>query len=209
MNTRFGPTDQSRVQETAIRFLGSKAVSAFHLEEESPEVRASYGDTPFGRGCLMARRLVENGVRFVEVELGGWDTHANNFNETRERCGTLDPAFASLLRDLEKRELLEKTLVVCMGEFGRTPEINGQNGRDHWARAFSAAVAGGGVAGGRVIGATDAGGFEVKQRPVQVQDLFATIFRCFGLNPKKTYRTPNGRPIKLVENGKPVDELFG
>ncbi|OGG46237.1 MAG: hypothetical protein A3F84_19665 [Candidatus Handelsmanbacteria bacterium RIFCSPLOWO2_12_FULL_64_10] len=208
LNERFGESDQGKVQASAIKFLESKAIEAFDLAAESEETRAAYGDSPFGRGALMARRLVENGVRFVEVNLDGWDTHEDNFEQTRGLCGALDAGFASLIDDLAKRDLLSKTLVVCMGEFGRTPEINAQNGRDHWARAFSAAIAGGGAAGGQVVGATDEGGFEVTERPVPIQDLFATMFRCFGFDPKKTYRTPNGRPIKLVESGRAVEELL-
>jgi hypothetical protein len=208
MNERFGPTEQAKVQEAALRFLESGTAASFRLDEEPADLRQAYGDSAVGRGCLLARRLVERGVRFVEVAHGGWDTHENNFDQTAALCGQLDPALATLVRDLNEKELLHKTLVLCMGEFGRTPQINPQNGRDHWARAFAAAVAGGGVAGGRVIGATDAGGFEVAQRPVSIPDLFATVFSAFGLDPRKAYRTPEGRPIRLVEGGKPVEELF-
>jgi uncharacterized protein (DUF1501 family) len=147
-------------------------------------------------------------VRFVEVVLDGWDTHTDNFNATKALMGTLDPGLSALIGDLSARGLLDETLVVCMGEFGRTPTINEGTGRDHWSDAFSAVLAGGGVRGGTVIGATDPKGAEVKDRPVTVPDLFATLLNAFGVDGAKTYMTPEGRPIKLSEKGKVVPELF-
>jgi uncharacterized protein (DUF1501 family) len=156
----------------------------------------------------MARRLVENGVRFVEVTLDGWDTHENNFEQVKGLLGQLDPAFAALTVDLADRKLLDETLILCMGEFGRTPTINGNNGRDHWNQAFSIVLAGGGIKGGQLLGATDARGEAVKDRPVTVPDLYATLLTAFGIDPVKVYRSPGGRPIKLADKGKVVTELF-
>src|SRR5262249_51248348 len=158
----------------------------------------------FGKACLMARRLVEHGVRFVEVTLDGWDTHENNFETVKGLCGQLDPAFASLTAELAERKLLDETLVLCLGEVGRTPVINANNGRDHWNQAFSLVLAGGGVRGGQVLGATDAKGEAVQERPVTVPDLYATLLTAFGIDPTKVYRSSGGRPIKLAGKGKVV-----
>ncbi len=156
----------------------------------------------------MARRLVEAGVRFVEVTLADWDTHADNFNRSKTLMGELDPGMAGLLTDLDRRKMLSETMVVWMGEFGRTPRVNGGNGRDHWTKAFCAAVAGGGLAGGRAIGKTSATGVEAVDRPVSVQDLFATIYGQLGIDPAKKYMTPVGRPIKILDGGDPIKELL-
>lgn len=204
--------DSERLAAKALRFQRSTALTAFQIAEEPDSVRESYGatgDTPdFGKACILARRLVEQGVRFVEVRLDGWDTHDNNFGQVAALCGQLDPALAALIGDLAERGLLDETLVVCLGEFGRTPKINPQNGRDHWAHAFSALVAGGGVRGGQVIGATDAEGAQVADRPVTVSDLFATLLAAKGLDPAKQYTTPQGRPIRIADKGQVVQELF-
>jgi uncharacterized protein (DUF1501 family) len=156
----------------------------------------------------LARRLVEIGVTFVEVESDGWDTHQNNFDRTKNLAGPTDQGFAALAADLKERGMLERTLVIWMGEFGRTPRINGQNGRDHFPRAFTVALAGAGVRGGRVIGATSADGSEVKGRPVTVPDLFTTFCHALKINPRKEHRGPLDRPIKIVDGGQPVKELF-
>src|SRR5262249_55484075 len=162
----------------------------------------------FGQGCLLARRLVEAGVTFVEVESNGWDTHQDNFTRTRNLSETVDPAFAALVSDLRERGMLQRTLVIWMGEFGRTPRINPNTGRDHFPRAFSAALAGGGVRGGQVIGATSATGTDVTQRPVTVPDLFCTYCHALGIDPRREVMTPVGRPIRVVDGGQPVRELF-
>ena len=156
----------------------------------------------------MARRLVEAGVRFVEVTLADWDTHSDNFNRTRALMGQLDPGMSGLLADLARRRLLDETLVLLMGEFGRTPKINGGNGRDHWTRAFSAALAGGGIAGGRVVGRTNAVGTEVLDRPVSVQDLFSTVYGLLGVDVTKKFTSASGRPVRILEGGDPVKELL-
>jgi len=157
-----------------------------------------------GQGCLLARRLIEAGVRFVTVAKGwlNWDTHGKNFT-TLERTllPELDMAYSALLEDLSQRGLLESTLVILMGEFGRTPKINSDAGRDHWAKAFSVVLAGAGLQGGRVVGSTDETGSEVKDDPVRVEDLTATIYERVGIDPAKEYKTDIGRPVKLSNGG--------
>jgi uncharacterized protein (DUF1501 family) len=139
----------------ADKLMHTPDLRAFDLSDEDVTLRDAYGRNRFGQGCLLARRLVERGVKFVEVGLGGWDTHQDNFNQTRSLLDVLDPAFATLTRDLKQRGLLTETLVVWLGEFGRTPRINANNGRDHWPKCFSTVLAGGGIQGGRVVGRTD------------------------------------------------------
>ncbi len=192
----------------ADQLMHTPELRAFDLREEEDALRDSYGRTPFGQGCLLARRLVERGVKFIEVGLGGWDTHSNNFEGTETLMDTLDPAFATLVLDLRRRGLLEETLIVWMGEFGRTPRINPQNGRDHWPKNFCVAMAGGGIQGGRVVGATDAHGMEIRQRPVPVEDYAATIYQCLGIDAKKPTINEMGRPIKIQNTGAPVRELL-
>jgi hypothetical protein len=193
--------ERRRAYERAYRVLTSEKVKAFDLSREQP---GRYGTTPFGKAVLTARRLVEAGVRFVEVALGDWDSHADLENAHRGLLTTLDGPIAALVADLADRRLLDETLVVCMGEFGRTPDLNPGRGRDHWTRCWSAALAGGGVAGGRAVGRTD--GREIVDRPVGVPDLFATIFAAFGIDPRKELDAA-GRPIGITEKGTPVSEL--
>jgi len=187
------------------------AQAAFDIEKESEVTRNRYGRTPVGQGCLLARRLVESGVRFVTVAKGwlNWDTHGRNFTTLEKTLlPELDMAYSALLEDLEQRGMLKSTLVILMGEFGRTPKINSDAGRDHWGKAFSVVLAGGGVVGGRVIGSTDATGSEVKDDPIQVEDLVATIYDRVGIDPAKEYHTDVGRPVKLANGGKIVTQLF-
>jgi hypothetical protein len=201
----------------AMRMVETQGRKAFQLDEEKAELRDSYGRNRFGQGCLLARRLVERGVAFVEVTLSGtpnnvagWDTHADNFNQVRQLSEILDPAWATLMRDLRDRGMLEKTLVVWMGEFGRTPKINPGGGRDHFPLAWSVVLGGAGVKGGQVIGKTDAGGDAVADRPVNVADLYATITEALGVKHTKENISPEGRPIPLVDRkGKPISELIG
>jgi uncharacterized protein (DUF1501 family) len=193
---------------SAAQLVTSPRLKAFDLNQEKDAARDKYGRNPFGQGCLLARRLIEQGVTFVEVESNGWDTHQDNFNRTKTLTETVDPAFAALLNDLKERGRLAKTLVIWMGEFGRTPRINGNTGRDHFPRAFNVALAGGGVRGGKVIGATSADGMEVTQRPVSVADLFCTFCQALKINPRKENMSGLGRPIKIVDGGQPVKELF-
>jgi hypothetical protein len=205
---------QARVREhqalysSAARMVRTPRLRAFDVTQETGAVRDRYGRTAFGQGCLLARRLVEAGVTFVEVELNGWDTHQNNFDRTRTLSENADRGFAALVTDLRERGLLGRTLVIWMGEFGRTPRINANNGRDHFPRAFSAALTGAGVRGGRVVGATSATGTDVTERPVTVPDLFCTFCHALGINPRRETITPIGRPIRIVDGGQPVRELF-
>jgi hypothetical protein len=192
----------------AANMVRSPRIEAFDLSKETATTRERYGRNPFGQGCLLARRLVETGVTFVEVDLNGWDTHQNNFETTTRLGGQADAGFASLVRDLRERGRLDRTLVIWMGEFGRTPRINANTGRDHYPRAFNVALAGGGVRGGRVIGATSAGGNEVTQRPVGVADLFRTFCHSLGIDANKENYSPNGRPVRIVDGGRPLQELF-
>ncbi len=210
-DTRNSPQSvaHQEIYQKAARMMKSPLTKLFDLSKEKDSLRNEYGKHNFGQGCLLARRLVEAGGRFVEVSLGGWDTHQENFDKVKNLCGVLDPAMSTLIRDLHDRGLLDQTLVMWMGEFGRTPRINPNAGRDHFPRAWSVALAGGGVKGGQVIGATDATGNEVKERPVRTGDLFASIAHAFGLNGNKEYISPEGRPIRMVEkDSKVVSELF-
>ena len=185
---------------SAQRIMSSAQLSAFDVKRAPASQRAAYGDTPFGRGCLAALRLIEIGVRCVEVTLSGWDTHVNNHDQQRRKINVLDPAFAALIRDLKERSLLDSTVVLCGGEFGRTPKVNPLEGRDHWPYGFSVAIAGGGVRGGFVKGATDPeGGKKEPSDPVRVEDLHATLQHTLGINPEKELITPVGRPLVLSE----------
>jgi uncharacterized protein (DUF1501 family) len=195
--------------EKTARLVLSPEVKAFDLSRESSDLRARYGDSQFGRGCLLARRLVEAGVTCVEVVLNGWDTHDNNFDRVKQLAGQADPAFAALVADLKDRGRLDKTLVVWTGEFGRTPRINPRTGRDHYPRVFNAAIAGGGVRGGQVIGSSTKDGMAIEKDPTNVADLFASICKSMQVNPAKENLSPLGRPLKIVDGGKVIEPLFG
>jgi uncharacterized protein (DUF1501 family) len=171
-------------------------------------VRSAFGDTAFGKGCLTAARLVSSGVRFVEVTLDGWDTHQNNFERTKRLMGILDPAMSALLDELDRRGLANETLVVWMGDFGRTPRINPNDGRDHHPAAWSAVLAGAGIRGGVAHGETDADGAKVVKDAVPVPNLLATIATVLGLDPGDTAVSPAGRPIALTDHGVPVKPLL-
>lgn len=196
------------VYKKAVNMMHSPRLKAFDVSDEPDSVKQAYGTTNFGRGCLLARRLVEQGVKFVEVVLGGWDTHADNFNRVGKLCQTFDAPFATLVKDLKERNLLDSTLIIWMGEFGRTPKINGNEGRDHYPRAWNAVLAGGGVRTGIVHGTTDEEGGKVVDKQVIVPDFFATIATLIGIDPATTVMTPVGRPISITEKGKPVRELI-
>jgi uncharacterized protein (DUF1501 family) len=197
-----------QVYAKAVRLMDSPKIDAFDLASETDAARRAYGDTDFGRGCLVARRLVERGVKFVEVVLDGWDTHQNDFDRTQKLMATLDPAIAALLDDLGARHMLGSTLVACMGEFGRTPRINANDGRDHWPGAWSAVLAGGGVRGGVVHGATDDDGAKVAGPPTAVPDLLATMATLLGMDPAHSEMTPAGRPISVTDGGTPVHDVM-
>ena len=186
----------------------SPRMKAFDLEGEDSKLRAEYGQNAFGQGCLLARRLVQAGVTFVEVRLGGWDMHQNIRDRMTTVAGQADSGFATLVADLKSKGMLDKTLVVWMGEFGRTPKINPNAGRDHFPRVFNVALAGGGVKGGQVIGSSSVAGTEVKDRPVAVNDLMNSFCHALKIDPKKENMSPLGRPIKIVDGGTTVKELF-
>lgn len=202
----------------ANTLMRSSSVKAFDLKEEKDALRDRYGRNLFGQGCLLARRLVERGVPFVEVTLSsapgvnngiGWDTHFENFENVKRLCGVLDPAWSTLMEDLADRGLLETTTIVWMGEFGRTPKINQQRGRDHWANSWSTVIAGGGVKGGQTIGKTSADGMEVKEHPVNVPDFLSTVCKAVGVDPMKQNDSMIGRPIRLVEpTAVPIKEVL-
>lgn len=203
--------------EKALTMMSSEQLNAFSLELESKATVAKYGDSNFGRGCLVARRLVEQGVRAIQVVLQGFDTHVNNLEGQAKQFHILDPAFAALLSDLKERDLLDSTIVLCLGEFGRTPRLNPLEGRDHWPIGFSCVLGGGGLRAGAVIGKTDphaAKEVDKKitdrtppQRPVSIPDLYATILTAMGLDPYEEIQSPIGRPFKFSE-GLPLTELL-
>jgi len=210
------------MHQKAFEVLHSDASRrAFELERESPALRDNYGRHKFGQSVLLARRLVEAGTRLVQVnwpregqaEVAGsplWDTHRNNAGRIRDvLCPQFDRTFATLIADLQSRGLLDETLVVVMGEFGRSPKINAAGGRDHWGSCFSVALAGAGIGGGQIIGASDRLGAFPSSRPVTPPDLAATIFHLLGLDPASEFIDPTGRPRRLTDNGQPLRELIG
>jgi uncharacterized protein (DUF1501 family) len=197
-----------RLYSKTSKMVTSSDVTAFDTSNEPQELVDRYGDSEFGRGCLLARRLVETGVTFIEVRSNGWDTHDNNFERTGNLAAQVDPALASLIADLKDRGRLDSTLVLWMGEFGRTPRVNPRTGRDHYPRAFNALIAGGGVRGGQVVGSTTDDGTAVTDRPVEVNDLFQSICKSLRVDPNVQNISPLGRPMKIVDGGKVIDQLF-
>tara|TARA_R110000850_G_scaffold112466_2_gene226389 strand:- start:772 stop:2067 length:1296 start_codon:yes stop_codon:yes gene_type:complete len=198
----------SEMYDDAVTLMQSADLAAFDLTKEDAKVRDAYGRTSFGQGCLLARRLVENDVRFVEVTLGSWDTHTSNFVRTPQMCETLDQGFSALLEDLEQRGLLEDTLVVLTSEFGRTPKINQNLGRDHFPQAFSSVMAGGGIVGGRRFGKSDKNGENVVENAVSVFDFNASIGYALGLPLDQILYSPTKRPFTVAGKGTPATALF-
>ena len=196
-------------QKAADMILSPDAQNAFVLEKESVSLRDTYGRTEFGQSCLLARRLVESGVRFVTVNYGGWDHHAKIFESLDKKLPEFDQGLSALLNDLDDRGTLKETLVVVMGEFGRTPKVNKDAGRDHWGQAASLLFAGAGVQGGHVLGATDKNGAFVTDRPVRPADVCWTVYDALGIDPGKTIVTPEGRPTLILDEGSVVKELYG
>lgn len=192
----------------ATRLMRPDVARAFQLDDENDRTRNAYGRTVFGQSCLLARRLVERGVSFVETSLDGWDTHQDNFERVGDLAGQLDAGFSALLADLHDRQLLNSTLVVCMGEFGRTPKINSSVGRDHWPHAWSVALAGGDIPGGQAIGRTSDDGTRVESDPTRVPDLIATVCKIVGIDPRKQNESNVGRPIRIADpEAVPIQDL--
>ena len=195
-------------QKAAQMILAPQAQAAFDISKENEKLRDEYGRSEFGQSLLMARRLVESGVRFVTVNYGGWDMHDKIFEGLDRKLPEFDQSFARFIRDMDERGTLQDTLVVCMGEFGRTPKINDKAGRDHWGRAGSMLFAGAGVRGGNVIGATDKNGAYVTDRPVRPADVAWTIYDALGIDANRELMTPEGRPSFILTEGAPVRELY-
>lgn len=193
----------------AVRLLKSPDLEAFDISKEDASVKENYGNNRIGQGCLLARRLIEKGVRFVELEQGGWDNHNDIYDSFGDRAGQLDKAIAALMDDLKQRGLLSKTLIVLGTEFGRTPKINQNAGRDHHPGCFSTMIAGAGIAGGQIIGKTDKIGKSVEEEHCYPQDLNATIAYGLGLPLEKEIFSPSGRPFKVAHEGTPLTSLFG
>jgi uncharacterized protein (DUF1501 family) len=200
--------DHQTLYDQTAQMALSPRTRAFNLAQESDRTRDQYGRSAFGQGCLMARRLIEAGVTFVEVQSGGWDTHGNELPALKKLIPPVDQGTSALMTDLKTRGLLERTLVIWMGEFGRQPHINLTAGRDHYPQVWNVMLAGAGVNGGRVVGATDKNGVKVVERPVAVPDLFCTFCKALGIDPRKENESNVGRPLKIVETGKPVEEVF-
>lgn len=201
--------DHSKILDKTVDLMTSEQMEAFKVDGESEAMRERYGDNPFGKGCLMARRLTETGVPFVEVDFGGWDNHQDVFNILESnKLPQLDMAMSALISDLDERGRLEDTVIIWMGEFGRTPRINANVGRDHWARAWSVVVGGGGLKGGIAVGETDENGLRVTTEPYTSQDVMASVLKALGIPLSTTFTSLNGRPMKIANSGRVINELF-
>ena len=201
-------TEHQKVLKKTLDLMTSEQMEAFRVEKEPEEMKELYGTNGFGQGCLLARRLVEAGVPFIEVDLGGWDNHNGIHTILSDtKLPQLDQAMAALTSDLEQRGLLENTAIIWMGEFGRTPRINANAGRDHWARSWSCVVGGGGIKGGLAVGETSSDGTAVETEPYSSEDLMATVCKGLGISLETTYTSKNGRPMKIAGGGKLIREL--
>ena len=205
--------------DETLKFLRSEDLKLFNLAEEPEAVRTRYGDNQFGQGCLLAKRLVKGGVRFVEVAYGNWDTHVDHFERTPELAGVMDRSAANLIRDLEAEGMLDRTLVVLATEFGRTPRINGNSGRDHHSQAYSHVLTGGGIKGGNIVGKSDSSGTRLETKAHEPKDINASIAHALGIDLNAVVKSPTGRPFtvathtsaadgKIITNGHPIMELF-
>ena len=195
--------------KAAEMVLSPEAQQAFAIDREADALRDRYGHSEFGQSCLLGRRLIESGVRFVTVNYGGWDHHAKIYESLGKKLPELDSGLSTLVTDLSERGLLQDTLLLVMGEFGRTPKVNKDAGRDHWGRAGSLLFAGAGVTPGKVVGATDRDGAFVTDRPVRPADVCYTVYESLGIDPRKMLRTPEGRPVEILDQGGSIPELFG
>jgi len=201
--------DHMDILKKTLNLMTSEQMEAFKVAKEPKEVQDRYGNDGFGRGCLMARRLVEAGVPFVEVDFGGWDNHANIFPTLKDqKLPIMDKAMSALVEDLDQRGLLQDTAIIWMGEFSRTPRINGNAGRDHWARSWSVVVGGAGMKGGIAVGETNADGTNVETDPYTSQDVMASVCKALGISLETTFTSKSGRPMKIANSGKVIKELF-
>ena len=207
VNDQIAAYDQFQ-RRAAEMVLSGEARDAFAVEKEASELRDRYGRTTFGQSCLLARRLVERGVTFVTVSFGGWDHHARIWPGLETKLPDFDRGFSALVEDMHQRGLLKDTLVLMMGEFGRTPKINKDVGRDHWAPAASLILTGAAVVTGQVIGATDKEGAQVTESPVSPADVAFTVLSSLGIDPKKQLKTPDGRPVEILDQGKMIESLY-
>lgn len=208
-NRGLAAEDHAKVLDKTLSLMTSQQMRAFEIDGEPQAVRERYGDHDLGRGCLMARRLVEAGVPFIEVDFGGWDNHSNVFPTLQnDKLPKLDQAMSALVEDLEQRGLISQTAIIWMGEFGRTPRINDRAGRDHWARAWSVVVGGAGFRGGIAAGQTNEDGTQVVSEPYSSEDLMASVCHALGISLQTTYTSRNGRPMKIAGGGKVIPELF-
>jgi hypothetical protein len=218
-DTAFGPFAEEDKLRAGMDQFGRKAYEmmrseksreAFDLRREPESITALFGSDPFSQSCLLATRLVQSGVRFVTVNHGGWDTHADNFATLKNKIlPPFDAGLSGLLLALHAKGMLDSTAVFVTGEFGRTPKVTKIGGRDHYPRAMFCLLAGGGVRGGQVVGASDARGEEPKDRAITPDDVAATFYRTLGIDPTKEYHTPSGRPVMIVRHGKALAELVG
>ncbi len=204
----LGVKSYTEFYENTVRIMSSTDLEAFSIAEESEDLKAKYGNNKFGRGCLLARRLLEKGVRCVEVASGGWDMHNNIDDALDDRGAEMDKAVAALLEDLSQRGMLDSTVVVLCSEFGRGPKLNGNGGRDHHPKVFSTMLAGGGIKGGFVYGASDKGGFEVADKAVTVQDFLSTVGHALGLPVDEVVMSPSNRPFTVGDKGVVLADLF-
>lgn len=208
-NRGLAASEHAKVLGKTVTLMSSEQMKAFRVETEPSSVRERYGDTNFGRGCLLARRLVEASVPFVEVNFGGWDNHQNIFNTLEnQKLPELDRGMSALFEDLDQRGMLEDTAVIWMGEFGRTPNINGNTGRDHWARSWSVVAGGAGMTPGVAIGQTNEDGTRVEGQTYSSEDLMATVCKSLGIDLETTFTSTSGRPMKIANSGKIIEGLI-
>ena len=204
------PQSHKDIYKRALNLMTSSQMKAFKVMDEDAAVREKYGNNAFGRGCLMARRLVESGVPFIEVNLGGWDLHANVFDTLQnQRLPVLDQAIGALTEDLVQRGMIDDVVLVWMGEFARTPRINQDTGRDHWANSWSVMIGGGGLKNGQAVGATDKDGLSVEGQAYLPGDIWATVAHALGIPLDTVYTSKNGRPMKIANSGTPIKQLIG